>query len=144
MSLKRNIVKYFAQMFSLGALMERRRRILTSKLGRLRKFSLLRSCSLASPIYSLHPTSTVLLSRLCEYRICNKADESRQAIAKIEACVSEIDLWMLCNKLKLNRGKTELLILSARHRPLPSINLEYVDVSGERIEPSPSARSYLR
>ena len=65
--------------------------------------------------------------------------EQPGSIAKIEACVSEIDSWMLSNKLKLNRGKTELLILSARHHPSPSI--EYVDVSGERIEPSPSARN---
>ena len=61
--------------------------------------------------------------------------EQRGSIAKIEACVSEIDAWMLCNKLKLNRGKTELLILSAP--PL----IDYVDVSGEQIESSPSARN---
>ena len=65
--------------------------------------------------------------------------EQPSSIAKIEACVSEIDSWMVCNKLKLNREKTELLILSARHRPPPLV--EYVDVSGERIEPSPSARN---
>ncbi|KAL9967819.1 hypothetical protein ACROYT_G026116 [Oculina patagonica] len=65
--------------------------------------------------------------------------EQPDSIAKIEACVSEIDSWMVSNKLKLNRGKTELLILSPRHRPPPSI--EYVDVSGEQIEPSPSARN---
>ena len=46
---------------------------------------------------------------------------------------------MVCNKLKLNRGKTELLILSARHRPPPLI--DHVDVSGEQIEPSTSARN---
>ena len=46
---------------------------------------------------------------------------------------------MVCNKLKLNREETELLILRARHRPPPLI--EYVDVSGERIVPSPSARN---
>ena len=55
--------------------------------------------------------------------------EQPGSIAKIEACVSEIDLWMACNKLKLNRGKTELLILSAQHRPPPLI--DYIDVSGE-------------
>lgn len=65
--------------------------------------------------------------------------EQAGSIAKIEACVSEIDSWMVSNKLKLNRGKTELLVLSARHRPPPSI--EYIDVSGERIKPSPSARN---
>ncbi|PFX11565.1 putative RNA-directed DNA polymerase from transposon BS [Stylophora pistillata] len=65
--------------------------------------------------------------------------EQPSSIAKIEACVSEIDSLMVCNQLKLNREKTELLILSARHRPPPLV--EYVDVSGERIQPSPSARN---
>ena len=65
--------------------------------------------------------------------------EQPGSIAKIEACVSEIDSWMVCNELKLNRGKTELLILSTRHRPPPLI--AYVDVSGEHIEPCPSARN---
>jgi len=55
--------------------------------------------------------------------------EQSGSIAKIEACVSEIDMWMVCNKLKLNRGKTELLILSAQHCPRPLI--DYIDVSGE-------------
>jgi len=69
--------------------------------------------------------------------------EQPGSIAEIEACVSEIDSWMGCNKLKLNRGKTELLILSARHRPPPLI--EYVDVSGEHIEPFCKEHwSYLR
>ena len=62
--------------------------------------------------------------------------EQPSSIAKIEACVSEIDSWVVCSKLKLNREKTEMLILSSRHRPPPLI--EYVDVSGE---PSPSARN---
>ena len=65
--------------------------------------------------------------------------EQPGSIAKIETCVSEIDTWMVCNKLKLNRGKTELLILSARHRLPPLI--DHVDVSGEQIEPSTSARN---
>ena len=42
--------------------------------------------------------------------------------------------------LKLNRGKMEdLLVLSARNRPPPSI--EYIDVSGEQIKQSSSARN---
>jgi len=55
------------------------------------------------------------------------------------ACVSEINSWMVSNKLKVNRRKTELLVLSARHLPPPSI--EYIDVSGEWIKPSSSARN---
>ena len=65
--------------------------------------------------------------------------EQAGSISRIEACVSEINSWMVSNKLKLNRGKTELLVLSARHRPPPSI--EYIDVSGEQIKPTSSARN---
>ena len=37
----------------------------------------------------------------------------------MEACVRDIDAWMTANMLKMNRDKTELLVLKARHRPLP-------------------------
>jgi len=39
--------------------------------------------------------------------------EQAGSIAKIGASVSEIDWWMASNRVKLNRGKTELLVLSA-------------------------------
>ena len=67
--------------------------------------------------------------------------EQASSITRIEACVSEIDSWMVSNKLKLNREKTELLVLSARHHPPPSI--EYIDVSGERIKPLPHLQGTL-
>ena len=61
------------------------------------------------------------------------------SLACIEHCVKEIDTWMLCNMLKLNGEKTELLVLSAQHRPRPEIN--HLQVANERIQPSNSARS---
>ena len=36
-------------------------------------------------------------------------NEMELSKSKLEACVQEIDTWMLLNKLKLNREKTELL-----------------------------------
>lgn len=65
--------------------------------------------------------------------------EQQASIERIEACVCEIDSWMVSNKLKLNREKTELLVLSARHRPRPLI--ESVQVANEQILPSVSARN---
>ena len=47
--------------------------------------------------------------------------------------VREIDLWMVSNKLKLNRDKTELLIINARHHTFPSI--DHTDVSKFKIQP---------
>ena len=35
------------------------------------------------------------------------------AVSNIERCVLEIDHWMLVNRLKLNKDKTELLVISA-------------------------------
>ena len=35
--------------------------------------------------------------------------------SRLEACVREIDTWVLLNKLKLNKDKTELLVISSLH-----------------------------
>ena len=59
--------------------------------------------------------------------------------SKIEACVRHNDLWMLHNKLKLNKDKTELLILSSSFRPKP--NIDSLEVAGEMVNCSPKARN---
>ena len=43
------------------------------------------------------------------------------ALLKMQACVKEIYSWMACNKLKLNRNKT-FLVIHAKHRQRPSIS----------------------
>ena len=57
----------------------------------------------------------------------------------IESCVREIDNWMTRNKLKLNRDKTELLVISSRYRPRPS--LDSIVVGNCRVCPLISARN---
>ena len=57
--------------------------------------------------------------------------------SKLEACVQEIDTWMLLYKLKLNREKTELLLISSLHRARPP--LLHLDVCDERVLTSPKA-----
>ena len=60
------------------------------------------------------------------------------AVQRVEACVAEIDQWMHSNELKLNKDKTELLVIGSRFRPqsgLKSINV------GDEIGPSDSARN---
>ena len=46
---------------------------------------------------------------------------------------------MVQNKFKLNRDKTEFLVLNAQHRPRPMI--DYIKLNSDRIEPSFSARN---
>ena len=65
--------------------------------------------------------------------------EQQSSLARIEARVSHVDSWLVRNKRKVNRGKTELLILNASHRPRPPI--EAIQVSSERIMPVSSARN---
>ena len=49
---------------------------------------------------------------------------------KLEVCVREIDTWMLLNRLKLNKDKTELLVISSVHRARPP--LSHIHVCDER------------
>lgn len=51
----------------------------------------------------------------------------------------DIDRWMFNNKLKLNNDKTEIVVLSNAHRPLPSI--DHLNISGFDISPSSSSRN---
>ena len=67
------------------------------------------------------------------------ANEQVSSVSRVESCVREIDNWMARNKIKLNRNKTELLVISSRYRPRPS--LESIVVGNCRVCPSVSARN---
>ena len=61
------------------------------------------------------------------------------AVSNIECCVHEIDHRMLINRLKLNKDKTELLVISAKHLPRPT--LQEISVINETICSSQKARN---
>ena len=52
--------------------------------------------------------------------------EQQSSLVRIEACASHIDSWLVQKQLKLNTGKTELLILNASYRPRPTIETTQV------------------
>ena len=56
------------------------------------------------------------------------------AVHSVEGCASEIDEWMRLNKLKLNRDKSELLVISSKYRPRPS--LDSISISGQVVKSS--------
>ena len=58
---------------------------------------------------------------------------------RLEGCVLEIDTWMLLNKLKLNKNKTELLVISSLPRAWPP--LSHIHVCDKRVLGSPRARN---
>ena len=66
---------------------------------------------------------------------------SESALAKLKGCISEVQQWMLVNKLKLNQDKTEfLLIASPNHHRLLS-NTRLVIDPNTVIHPSPFVRN---
>jgi len=63
------------------------------------------------------------------------------AVSNIERCILEIDHWMLVNRLKLNKDKTELLVISAKHLSMPVV--QEISVVSETIRPSQKARNMV-
>ena len=66
-------------------------------------------------------------------------DDVSVALSKMEACCKDIYAWMACNKLKLNRDKTEFLVIDAKHRLSPPI--DSITIANVRVIPSVSARN---
>ena len=48
----------------------------------------------------------------------NNDVELSSATCLVESCLSDITNWMSSNKLKLNTGKTELLVLHSKFRQM--------------------------
>ena len=64
-------------------------------------------------------------------------DDKAYSVAQVESCVRDIDRWMSCNKVKLNRDKTELLVISSKYQPRPS--LDSILVGDHRVNRSDKA-----
>ena len=57
----------------------------------------------------------------------------------LEDCVKDIHLWMLNNKLKLNSGKTEIIVFSSSYRPRPA--LENLVIASDTVDCSTTAKN---
>ena len=68
-----------------------------------------------------------------------KLHDQAASVQAIESCLNDIDAWMLANMLKLNRDKTEPLVIGPKHKVNPPI--KGIHVAGEYIEVSNNARS---
>lgn len=60
-----------------------------------------------------------------------KADHVNLAIDRVVSCVSEVSCWMEQNDLKLNRDKTDILLIHSRFRKGPA--LDFLQYRDERI-----------
>ena len=59
------------------------------------------------------------------------------ALSCIEACISDINKWMLSNKLKLHNSKTEMLVIGAPHHSHQQFDLSLL-VGDEHVVPTSS------
>ena len=71
----------------------------------------------------------------CSFKLHDQA----ASVQATESCLNDIDAWMLANMLKLNRDKTELLVIGPKHKVNPPIKGIYV--TGEYTEVSNNARN---
>ncbi len=62
------------------------------------------------------------------------------SIQQIEGCVQEIQSWMLTNRLKLNGGKTELLLIGTQKQCAKLSNL-FINIGISTIKPNEKARN---
>ena len=69
----------------------------------------------------------------CSFKLHDQA----ASVQAIESCLIDIDAWMLANMLKLNRDKTELLVIRTKHKVNSPI--KGIHVAGEHIEVSNNA-----
>ena len=78
-------------------------------------------------------------SQLYTYFSCNDTSDLVAATQRLEKCVTDSNLWMTTNRLKLNNDKSEFLFLHSRFRHLlsPPTNL----VCMQNIRPSQLARN---
>ena len=61
------------------------------------------------------------------------------AKSRVESCISAICRWMDLNELKLNHGKTEVMLIHSKYRPSPSF--QSLRVGDESVAASQSAMS---
>ena len=52
-----------------------------------------------------------------------KPENQTVSVSAIEACVKDVDELMLTNKLKLNKNKTELLVIRSQYRHIPVLRV---------------------
>lgn len=69
----------------------------------------------------------------------NKTDQEA-AVSSMEHCINDIRRWMQTDKLKLNDGKTEFLIIGTKQQ-LEKVNVDHLTVGTEKISPTTSVRN---
>ena len=92
---------------------------------------------------------TVAIRKICrrhddnQVYITFKVDgiiDQQTALARIQACIEEIRIWMILQKLMMNDNKTELFIIVSSGS-LDKVSIDTVTIGDSSVSPSGSARN---
>ena len=70
----------------------------------------------------------------------NDRSSQDQAIASVEACISDVRAWLIHNRLLINDSKTEFLVVGSRLQ-LSKIAIDSITVGDSTIQPVKSVRN---
>ena len=70
----------------------------------------------------------------------NDRSSQDQAIASVEACISDVRAWLIYNRLLINDSKTEFLVVGSRHQ-LSKIAIDSITVGDSTFQPVNSIRN---
>ena len=70
----------------------------------------------------------------------NSRSSQDQAIASVEACISDVRVWLIHNRLLINDSKTEFLVFGSRLQ-LSNIAIDSITVGDSTIKPVKSVRN---
>jgi hypothetical protein len=67
-------------------------------------------------------------------------DEQEAAVVKMEACISDIRVWMRENKLQLNEDKTEFLVITPA-RQAHKVSVDCIHIGDSSVKAVPTAKN---
>ena len=79
----------------------------------------------------------VLFELLCYPQFLFKCKDPLESLTKLNMCISDIRVWMIKNKFKINDSKTEYIIFRC---PLLKQNMNHLSVNVGDIQVSPSSK----
>ena len=90
-------------------------------------------------LHEKHGLSVHLYADDTQIYIMFNQDDTVNALSRIEACVAEIQSWMITNKLMLNGDKTLIIVLSAPRHSV-SCNVNHGNIDGHEIVPAKTVK----
>ena len=71
----------------------------------------------------------------------DESSGSERALAAMSDCIRDLRAWMISDKLMINDGKTDVLLLVGTRQQLQKVNINAITVGSSRVTPCTSVRN---